>query len=151
MKYTLFICCMLLATGTFAQWNTISLSKFHELKISEANKKTAFYMGIPCEVRISSFKNKKLWLTSPNALVKEGATIDSYTVLSDTSEVLLQVYYLNKNKWVFLSSVSVNCIDIPQLTELNIYGNEIQIGHNISSFLNPTHGRSLSVKILINI
>lgn len=139
MKYTFFICSMLLATGTFAQWNTISLSKFHELKISEANKKSAFYMGIPCEVKLASFKNKKLWLTSPNALVKEGASIDSYTVLSDTSEVLLQVYYMNKNKWVFLSSVSINCIDIPQLTELNIYGNEIHIGHNISSFLNQNY------------
>jgi len=67
MKYTFFICSLLFATGTFAQWNNISTSKFHELKISEANKKTAFYMGIPCEVKLSSFKNKKLWLTSPNA------------------------------------------------------------------------------------
>ena len=150
MKYTIFIFSMLLATGSFAQWNTINLSKFHELKISEANKKTAFYVGTPCEVKLSALKNKRLWLTSPNALVKEGETIDSYTVLSDTSEVLLQVYYLNKNKWVFLSSVTVNCIDIPELTELNIYGNEIQIGHNISNFLNQNDQLSPYDSVVFN-
>ena len=139
MKHSILIFIVLIATKLNAQWNIFSSGKHYTLEVSEANKKLALYRGLHCDVKLNSIKGKKLWLTSPNAIVKQGASSNIYTVFCDTSEVLLQIYYLKKNNWVFLSSVSVNCVDIPELTELNIYGNEIQIGHNISNFLNPNY------------
>ena len=139
MKHSILIFIVLIASKLNAQWNIFSSGKQYTLEVSEANKKMALYRGLSCEVKLNSLKGKKLWLTSPNAIVKQGASSNIYTVFCDTSEVLLQIYYMKKNNWVFLTDVKVSCLELPELSELTIYGKEIQIGHDLSNFLTENY------------
>jgi hypothetical protein len=42
-----------------------------------------------------------------------------------------------------LAEVSIPAVEVPKMTELNLYGNEIQIGYNMSDFVNENYALSL--------
>ena len=125
-----------------AQWSVYHSGKYHNLNLSTANKQVAIYRGVACEVRLDSKKNKELKLTSSNATIKQNSA-GSYTITTNESAAIVQIYKVKKSKMKLLAEVSIPAVEIPVMTDLNLYGNEIQVGFNLSDFVNENYALSL--------
>ena len=102
----------------------------------------AVYRGVACEVQLDSKKNKELKLTSSNATIKQNSA-GSYTISTNESAAIVQIYLVKKSKMKLLAEVSIPVVEVPRMTELNLYGNEIQIGYNMTDFVNENYALSL--------
>ena len=125
-----------------AQWSVFHTGKYHNLNLSTANKQVAVYRGVACEVQLESKKNKELKLTSSNATIKQNSA-GSYTITTNENAAIVQIYSVKKSKMKLLSEVSIPAVEIPVMTDLNLYGNEIQVGYNMSDFVNENYALSL--------
>lgn len=125
-----------------AQWSVFHSGKYHNLNLSTANKQVAVYRGVACEVQLDSKKNKELKLTSSNTTIKQNSA-GSYTISTNESTAIVQIYSVKKSKMKLLAEVSIPAVEVPKMTELNLYGNEIQIGYNMSDFVNENYALSL--------
>ena len=125
-----------------AQWSVFHSGKYHDLNLSTANKQVAIYRGVACEVQLDSKKNKELKLTSSNATIKQNSA-GSYTITTNESTALVQIYSVKKSKMKLLAEVSIPSVDVPIMTDLNLYGNEIQVGYNMADFVDENYALSL--------
>jgi hypothetical protein len=125
-----------------AQWSVFHSGKYHNLNLSTANKQVAVYRGVACEVQLDSKKNKELKLTSSNATIKQNSA-GSYTISTNESTAIVQIYSVKKSKMKLLAEVSIPAVEIPVMTDLNLYGNEVQVGFNLSDFVNENYALSL--------
>ena len=125
-----------------AQWSVFHSGKYHNLNLSTANKQVAIYRGVACEVQLDSKKNKELKLTSSNATIKQNSA-GSYTITTNESAAIVQIYSVKKSKMKLLAEVSIPAVEVPVMTDLNLYGNEIQVGFNLSDFVNENYALSL--------
>ena len=121
-----------------AQWSVFHSGKYHNLNLSTANKQVAIYRGVACEVQLDSKKNKELKLTSSNATIKQNSA-GSYTITTNESAAIVQIYSVKKSKMKLLAEVSIPAVEVPVMTDLNLYGNEIQVGFNLSDFVNENY------------
>ena len=132
-----------------AQWSVFHSGKYHNLNLSSANKQVAIYRGVACEVQLDSKKNKDLKLTSSNATIKQNSA-GSYTITTNESAAIVQIYSVKKSKMKLLAEVSIPSVDIPVMTDLNLYGNEIQVGYNMADFVNENYSLSLYDSLVYN-
>jgi len=143
MKHlTIFAVCFIFSINISAQWTVLHSGKYHNLNLSTARKQVAIYRGVACEVQLDSKKNKELKLTSSNATIKQNSA-SSYTITTNESAAIIQIYSVKKSKMKLLAEVSIPVVDVPNMTELNLYGNEIQIGYNLADFVNENYTLSL--------
>jgi hypothetical protein len=143
MKHlTIFSVSFLFCLQLQAQWSVFHSGKYHDLNVSTANKQVAIYGGIACEVQLESKKNKTLKLTSSNATIKQNSA-SSYTITTNESIAIVQIYSVQKSKMKMLAEVSIPAIEVPIMTELNLYGNEIQVGYNMADFVDENYALSL--------
>ncbi len=131
-----------------AQWSVFHSGKYHNLNLSTANKQVAIYRGVACEVQLDSKKNKELKLTSSNATIKQNSA-GSYTITTNEGAAIVQIYSVKKSKMKLLAEVSIPAVEIPVMTDLNLYGNEIQVGYNMSDFVNENYDMSLYDELVI--
>jgi len=143
MKHlTIFAVCFIFSINISAQWSVLHSGKYHNLNLSTASKQVAIYRGVACEVQLDSKKNKELKLTSSNATIKQNSAV-SYTITTNESAAIIQIYSVKKSKMKLLAEVSIPAVEVPNMTELNLYGNEIQIGYNLADFVNENYTLSL--------
>ena len=142
MKYlTILAVSFLFSLNLKAQWSVFHSGKYHNLNLSTAQKQVALYRGVACEVQLNSKKNKELKLTSSNATIKQNSA-GSYTITTNESTALVQIYVVKKSKMKLLAEVSIPTVEVPNMTELNLYGNEIQVGYNMADFVNDNYNLS---------
>jgi hypothetical protein len=143
MKHlTIFSVSFLFCLQLQAQWSVFHSGKYHNLNLSTANKQVAIYRGVACEVQLDSKKNKELKLTSSNATIKQNSA-GSYTITTNEGAAIVQIYSVKKSKMKMLDEVSIPAVEVPVMTDLNLYGNEIQVGYNMSDFYNENYSMSL--------
>jgi hypothetical protein len=149
MKHVLFFSVSLLfCLQLQAQWSVFHSGKYHNLNLSTANKQVAIYRGVACEVQLDSKKNKELKLTSSNATIKQNSA-GSYTITTNEGAAIIQIYSVKKSKMKMLTEVSIPAVEIPVMTDLNLYGNEIQVGYNMTDFVNENYDMSLYDELVI--
>jgi hypothetical protein len=124
-----------------AQWNEVDKGKFHKLFVSNANKQVAIYKGLPSEIRMESFKNKELKLTSSNATIKQNSA-NSYTIISSDNAAMVEIFSVKKSKMKLLAKVSIPAIDVPTPTEMSLNENEIIVSYNLADFLRSDYSMS---------
>ncbi len=132
-----------------AQWSVFHSGKYHNLNLSTATKQVAIYRGVACEVKLDSKKNKELKLTSSNATIKQNSA-GSYTITTNESAAIVQIYSVKKSKMKLLAEVSIPSVDVPVMTDLNLYGNEIQVGYNMADFVNENYTMTLYDSLVYN-
>lgn len=132
-----------------AQWSVFHSGKYHNLNLSTANKQVAIYRGVACEVQLDSKKNKELKLTSSNATIKQNSA-GSYTITTNEGAAIVQIYSVKKSKMKLLAEVSIPAVEVPIMTDLNLYGNEIQVGYNMADFYNENYAMSLYDSLVYN-
>lgn len=132
-----------------AQWSVFHSGKYHNLNLSTANKQVAIYRGVACEVQLDSKKNKELKLTSSNATIKQNSA-GSYTITTTENFAVVQIYKVKKSKMKLLAEISIPAVEVPRMTELNLYGNEIQVGYNMADFYNENYAMSLYDSLVYN-
>ena len=143
MKHlTIFSVSFLFCLQLQAQWSVFHSGKYHNLNLSTANKQVAIYRGVACEVQLDSKKNKELKLTSSNATIKQNSA-GSYTITTNEGAAIVQIYSVKKSKMKLLDEVSIPAVEVPKMNEVNLYGNEIQVGYNMSDFYNENYSMSL--------
>lgn len=150
MKHVVFFSVSLLfCLQLQAQWSVFHSGKYHNLNLSTANKQVAVYRGVACEVQLESKKNKELKLTSSNATIKQNSA-GSYTITTNENAAIVQIYSVKKSKMKLLAEVSIPSVDVPVMTDLNLYGNEIQVGYNMSDFVNENYAMTLYDSLVYN-
>ncbi len=132
-----------------AQWSVFHSGKYHNLNLSSATKQVAIYKGVACEVQLDSKKNKELKLTSSNATIKQNSA-GSYTITTNESAAIVQIYSVKKSKMKLLAEVSIPSVDVPVMTDLNLYGNEIQVAYNMADFVNENYTMTLYDSLVYN-
>jgi hypothetical protein len=132
-----------------AQWSVFHSGKYHDLNLSTANKQVAIYRGLACEVQLDSKKNKELKLTSSNATIKQNSA-GSYTITTNEGAAIVQIYSVKKSKMKLLAEVSIPSVDVAVMTDLNLYGNEIQVGYNMADFVNENYTMTLYDSLVYN-
>ena len=143
MKHVVFFTISLLfCLQLQAQWTVFHSGKYHNLNLSTANKQVAIYRGVACEVQLDSKKNKELKLTSSNATIKQNSA-GSYTITTNENAAIVQIFSVKKSKMKLLAEISIPAVEEPVMTDLNLYGNEIQVGYNMSDFVNENYAFSL--------
>jgi hypothetical protein len=125
-----------------AQWSVFHSGKYHNLNLSTANKQVAIYRGVACEVQLDSKKNKELKLTSSNATIKQNSA-GNYTITTNEGAAIVQIYSVKKSKMKLLDEVSIPAVEVPKMNEVNLYGNEIEVGYNMSDFYDENYSMSL--------
>lgn len=150
MKHVLFFSISLLfCLQLQAQWSVFHSGKYHDLNLSTANKQVAIYRGVACEVQLDSKKNKELELTSSNATIKQNSA-GSYTITTNENAAIVQIFSVKKSKMKLLAEVSIPVVEVPIMTDLNLYGNEIQVGYNMADFYNENYAMSLYDSLVYN-